>query len=124
MTNKTNIIHSKIQTVCNYLTTRYAGKKHGGYNIYEDDKIVASTDTYVPNVNLRVKVNDETEHVFGCSYDGSCTTYYTGLWEDYLDKLYLKATETRYQLEEHNQQQRNRKQAPSDMANSVFGGIN
>lgn len=105
-TKHTDSIHGKIITVCQFLRTRYASKKHGGYNIYEDDKIMVSTDTCVPNVDLYVKVNGNREYVFGCSYDGHQVTYHTGKWEQYLDELYDRAVETRRIVEDQKAQER------------------
>lgn len=124
-TSKTDSIHHRIQTVCNYLTTRYTSKKHGGFNIYEDDKIVACTDTYVPNVDLSVKVNDQKEHVFGCNCYGDQVTYHAGKWEVYLEELFDKALEAKKikdqeQLERYNQRQAERYRPASSQADSVF----
>ena len=124
-TSKTDSIHYRIQTVCNYLTTRFATKKHGGFNIYEDDKIIASTDTYVPNVDLSVKVNNQTEHVFGCNCYGDQVTYHTGKWEVYLEELFDKALEAKKikdqeQLERYNQRQAERYRPASNQADKVF----
>ena len=33
--------------VCTYTKTRYEAKSHGGYDVYEDDKIRVELDTYV-----------------------------------------------------------------------------
>jgi len=124
-TTQSDSIHYKIQTVCNYLSTRFVTKKHGGFTIYEDDKIIASTDTFVPNVDLSVKVNGNNEHVFGCSYDGSQVTYHPGKWEDYLQDLYLKAEAVQQQRlsEEQRKLEQDRvecERAASDAANNVF----
>lgn len=123
--NQTRIIHSQIRMVCDNLRTSYSSKKHGGYNIYEDDKIVAVTDTCVPNVDLYVKVNGKREYVFGCSYHGDQVTYHPGKWEDYLQDLCRKAEAV--QQQRRSEQQRKLEQerseserAASDAANNVF----
>ena len=92
-TERTNTIHGRIITVCDNLTTRTASKKHGGYNIYEDDKIVATKDTFVPNVNLSVKTSHGHERVFSCNMEGRFVTFHEGKWENYLETLYKKALE-------------------------------
>jgi hypothetical protein len=86
--------------ICEHLRTNYAGKKHGGYNIYSDDKIIAATDTFVPNVDLNVKVGETREYVFGCNFNGEQVTYHPGKWEDYLDDLYIKALAIRQEKQE------------------------
>lgn len=91
--NKTicrNIIQN-ICLVCDYLTTRTTYKKHGGYNVYEDDKIITTKDTYVPNTDLYVKVGGSKVIVFSASYNGTVYQYNPGAWELYLTKLVGKA---------------------------------
>lgn len=85
-------IHAKIVKVCECLQTAYRSKKHGGYSIYEDDRVYLCLDTYVPNVDMDVKLpNGRKERVFSRSYCGYQTTYHTGKWEIYLDSLYERA---------------------------------
>ena len=50
-------------TVARYLRTRYESKKHGGYYVYEDDKIIIKYDTYYPNLDIRVKTKDVIRYV-------------------------------------------------------------
>ena len=119
-------IQSKIITICDYLRTRYESKKHGGYNIYSDDKIFASTDTYVPNVDLMVILPDnKKEYVFSCSYHGTVSTYHPGKWEDYIEKLYLKALDVKSEKDKEAKRERELKEqaekAPaSKEADTVF----
>ena len=124
-THQSNKIHGQIRTVCDYLRTRYSSKKHGGFNIYEDDKILAVTDTCVPNVDLSVKVDGKLEHVFGCSYHGDQVTYHPGKWEQYLSDLDQKALAVKQQREERemllDQEERAEcERAASEAANKVF----
>lgn len=122
----TKDIHAKIIAVCTFLRTRYEGKKHGGYNIYEDDKIIASCDTYVPNVNLNIKLpNNTNESVFSCSYSGDFANYHAGKWELYLNDLYEKACLVMAQKEEERrrevvEKERKDKAPASKEADSVF----
>ncbi|MCY4580801.1 MAG: hypothetical protein OXD31_17375 [Chloroflexi bacterium] len=44
--------------VARVLRTSHTSKKHGGFDQYKDDRIHISLDTYVPNVDIRVKVED------------------------------------------------------------------
>ena len=111
--------------VCEHLRTNYNAKKHGGYNIYSDDKIVAATDTYVPNVDLSVKVGENLERVFGCNFDGNQVTYHPGKWEDYLDDLYQKALKVRQEKQEAEnlqieQDRLNCISVASEAANNIF----
>ncbi len=124
---KIALIHTKIATVCNHLTSKYSSKKYGGYNIYEDDKVYMYVDTYVPNVELDVKLpSGERERTFSRSYSGYQTTYHEGKWECYLDLLYQKALvieQAKIQKAEQEKIERlEKEQAPaSKEAESVFG---
>lgn len=88
---RTSIIKSQICNVCRNLRTRHTSKKHGGYDIYEDEKVVASLDTYVSNCRLSIKVNGELVTVFSCNYLGDVYIYHQGSWEAYLEKLHEEA---------------------------------
>ena len=103
-TDRTHKIHSMIILVCNMLTTSYESKKHGGFNIYQDDKIQSYVDTYVPNVTLNVKTPKEgktiLETVFSCNYNGDFVTYHEGEWERHLETLYAKAQKVKAQKDE------------------------
>lgn len=128
-TRTTDEIHGKIIAVCNYLRTRYSSKNHGGFNIYEDDKIIAATDTYVSNVDLYVKINNEKEYVFGCNYDGHQVTYHSGKWEDYLNNLYQCAMVVKKEKEldqaQKLEEERLKAESPaSEDADSVFNEDN
>lgn len=121
---------NKIITVCEYLKTDYVSKKHGGYNIYRDDKIILETDTYVPNTCAKVILpNNMIEYVFSASYSGQISCYHTGKWEEYLDQLYQKAIAIQMQKEkerieeeiEEEEKAKKIKEAPaSEEANKVF----
>lgn len=123
---RTNDIHRQIITICEYLKTGYESKKHGGYNIYLDDKIHASTDTYVANVDLEIILpHSKNELVFSCSYTGDCITYHTGKWEEYLEKLYEKAIKIKEERDIGFQQKREEeikkaKSPASKMADEIF----
>lgn len=82
---------NEIILICNYLTTRTTYKKHGGYNIYEDDMILAKLDTFVSNTELSVKVGESHVAVFSANYCGDVYKYNPGAWELYLRKLADKA---------------------------------
>jgi len=121
----TDSIHSKIVVICEHLRTNYNAKKHGGYNIYSDDKIIAATDTFVPNVDLSVKVGENLERVFGCNFNGEQVTYHPGKWEDYLDDLYIKALAIRQEKQQDEllrleQERLNCVSDASEAANNVF----
>lgn len=111
--------------ICEHLRTNHNAKKHGGYNIYSDDKIIAATDTFVPNVDLNVKVGETREYVFGCNFNGEQVTYHPGKWEDYLDDLYGKALAIRQKKQEAEllrleQEKLNCQSPASEAANNVF----
>lgn len=118
-------IQGKIIFVCNHISNKYVTKKHGGYKIYEDDKVIVSTDDYVPNVDLSVKTTSGLERVFGCSYTGGEVTYHSGKWEEYLDSLYKKAFEVHKEKEAIKNIQLEKEKmlaesCASDLANEVF----
>lgn len=73
-----------------YLKTAYQGKKHGGYDIYEDDKVRIIYDTYYPNVDVYVKTPDGAKHLVLCrSGHGYNQEYHPGDWEMYLQRTLL-----------------------------------
>ena len=113
----TDSIHSKIVVICEHLRTNYT--------CYSDDKIIAATDTFVPNVDLSVKVGENLERVFGCNFNGEQVTYHPGKWEDYLDDLYGKALAIRQKKQEDEllrleQEKLNCVSVASEAANNVF----
>lgn len=82
----------KLTTIANYLTTRNANKKHGGYNIYEDDKIYISYDTYHPNVDVYVFIEGKKHLAAIYSGHGYRQEFHPGEWCNYVkDVLYPKA---------------------------------
>jgi len=123
---KTDKIHSMICTICDYLTTDYKSKKHGGYNYYTDNKITMNQDTYVSNVECFVKLpNDKQEEVFSCDYKGYSVTYHPGKWYNYLLNLYSKAlvakTKKIEEQELKEKEEEDKKRAPcTEEANKVF----
>ena len=77
--------------VANRMTTRRAEKKHGGYNLYEDDRISVCLDTYAPNIHIKIPAgeNGEWTVVFGKScHTRTPYTFRPGLWMEYLGLLY------------------------------------
>lgn len=82
----------KLITIARYLTTRYESKKHGGYDIYEDEKIKISYDTFFPNVE--VHINDGGKWVLVLLHNGGGfdQVNHPGKWEKYVtDVLFPKA---------------------------------
>jgi hypothetical protein len=123
----TNKIHARISVICKHLRTRHSAKKHGGYDIYEDDKIVASLDTYVANVRLSLKMNGELVTVFSANYLGDVYTYHRGVWEPYLEQLADKALEAKAEHEKAEAELREAKRQESygdcsEEMNAVFNG--
>lgn len=73
------------RTLCNYVTTRYQSKKHGGYNIYEDDKIAILADTNVSNLDVYVTDEEGKRHlVLSRNYIGDNQVYHPGKWEGHI----------------------------------------
>lgn len=88
-----------IRLLCDYMKTKYVSKKHGGYNIFEDDKVRLCLDTYVWNIDVYVKKpNGEEVLVLSRSYAGYNQVYHPGKWEDHIMNLRDKAL-TAYQGE-------------------------
>jgi hypothetical protein len=84
-------IHQVAILVAQYLTTRHESKKHGGYQIFEDDRLRISYGTYYPNLNIVVKDGDKTVTVLSRGGSGTVSEYHPGRWEDYVRSLYPKA---------------------------------
>jgi hypothetical protein len=76
---------------------RYESKKHGGYYIYEDEKIIMRYDTYVPNVDVNVKLLDGSlQRVYSkASNSSNPHKYNPGKWEDYIASLISKVEENK-----------------------------
>ena len=104
----TELLLDTAAIIATYLKTRYAGKSYGGYNIYEDDKVIVDVDTYVPNVAVRVKRGDTDELVLHFNYNGFAQTFKPGKWQASLEALRPLAEE-KYraaQLEHETEMQR------------------
>ena len=83
---------TKLKLIANYLTTKRESKKHGGYNIYQDDKIRISYDTYFPNVGVHVFIDGVAHLAVSHSGHGHTNKYHGGAWEQYVTGvLYPKA---------------------------------
>lgn len=91
---------SEARTIARYLTTSTSSKKHGGYLIYEDDKIKIVLDTYVPNTDIYVK--DGEHQIKVCTYNGAHgynQEYHSGAWEEYVTSIYPLALEAQQKKE-------------------------
>ena len=105
-------VHAQASKVANLLTTGHAPKKHGGYNLYRDEKIVIALDTYVPNMEIQIVSNDGKGRpitVFSAAYHslGHPTIFRPGHWMDRLEQLHRRALE----VEEERRAQRERNEA-------------
>lgn len=84
-------------TIAKFLKTSHSSKKHGGYDIYENEYIKISYDTYCPNVRVYVKMNEQCKLVLlhsgrGCNHQ----EHHPGAWEKYVTNvLYPKALEAK-----------------------------
>jgi len=80
--------------IAKYLKTSHETKKHGGYDIYEDEKIRIRYDTYYPNMTIDIKDTGSTMY-FHRVYSGSSIdnpgTYKPGKWTQYISKLSMEA---------------------------------
>lgn len=84
-TSKTIKIHEMIEFICKHLRTE---DRYTNY-LYRDKKILLCSDFY--SSARIVYPNGETEQVFWCNADRICQTYRPGKWEEYINKLFLKA---------------------------------
>lgn len=84
---------NKLVQIANYMTNRYEGKKHGGYNIYQDSKIKISYDTYYPNVEVHINKDGLWKLVALYNGHGITQAYLSGQWVNYVDELYPQAVE-------------------------------
>ena len=78
-----NLITTTTQ-IANHLTTRTESKNHGGYNIYEDEKIIICLDTYYPNLEILIKKDGNKIPVLSRSGHGHNILYRPGQWEKYI----------------------------------------
>lgn len=74
-------------SIANNLTTKYKSKGHGGYNIYQDDKICISYDTYYPNLQVNVCVDGKWELAALYSGHGHTIEFHHGAWCGYVDDV-------------------------------------
>jgi len=109
VTVKPEDVAGAASVVARYLQTRYVSKKHGGYDIYEDDRLAIWLDTYVPNISIRLLMNGEKVMVFSASYHSyrRPSIFHPGAWCDYLlGPLLTQAREARARLEAKQQARR------------------
>ena len=87
---------SKLIDIARYLKTRTEGKKHGGYLIYEDDKIKISYDTYYPNLDVHVLIDGDWQRAAIYSGHGDTQEFHPGAWTGYVENvLHPKAQEAK-----------------------------
>lgn len=97
---------SKLIAIAKYLETRYESKKHGGYSVYEDEKIRISYDTYYPNVQVNVLIDGGWQLAAIYSGHGYTQEFHPGAWTGYVENvLYPKAQEAK-KLAQQAQQER------------------
>jgi len=100
---------SKLITIAKYLTDQYESKKHGGYEVYEDDKIKIMYDTYYPNVQVNVKIDDKSTLAAIYSGHGHTQEFHGGAWEKYVsDTLYPAALIAKEKYLELQEQRKNK----------------
>ena len=79
--------------VAREMHTQTIGKKHGGYLIYDDGKMVISLDTFTPNINISIIQEEQPISVFSAghrSWDRP-GVFHPGRWIDHLEKLSERA---------------------------------
>ena len=86
--------------VAHYLKTRSETKKHGGYDIYEDDVLEITLDTYVPNLDVRLLIDGEWVTVLSAGYHSYTRpqVFRPGAWCDHLLGPLQKQAEQRREL--------------------------
>ena len=88
--------------VAREMHTQTTKKKHGGYQIYDDGKLVISLDTYVPNINVSIIREEQPISVFSAghrSWDRP-GVFHPGRWIDHLEKLSERASTAAAEREE------------------------
>lgn len=112
--------------VAGNMYTRYESKGHVGYEIYEDDKIEISLDTYYLNLSVYVKKDGERHLVLLRSGHGNNQEYHHGAWEKYIvDVLYPLAQVAKQKrdearaLKEAEEYKKNYGDVPEDL-NKIF----
>ncbi len=85
------MVASAAAVVARYLKTKHRTKKHGGYDIYEDEKIRVTLDTYVSNVDVLVNLNEQWTTVFAAGYSswGHPQIFRPGVWVEHLVETLL-----------------------------------
>lgn len=88
--------------IADYLKTSYSAKKHGGYNIYEDDRIRISRDTFVPNISVNIKIDGEQQTVYSAGYTNhrNPDVFHRGLWIGYMMGLLPAARDAKQKKED------------------------
>lgn len=113
--------------VAKNMTTRTEYKKHGSYLIYEDDKVQISYDTYYPNLDVSIRMDDKWKLVLMRNGHGFNQEYHPGAWEEYIKSLAPKAIEAKERKErerlERERKEREAKFAPVDDS-KIFCGAN
>ena len=109
MTNKTGEetpsaerVAAMAALVAREMHTETTEKKHGGYLIYDDGKLVISLDTYVPNINVSIIREEQPISVFSAghrSWDRP-RAFHPGRWIDHLEKLSERARTVAEEREE------------------------
>ncbi len=90
--NEGETMIKKLTAIAQFLKTRHESKKHGGYDIYEDDLIQISYDTYYPNLAVYINKNDKWQLVLCYNGGGFSEKHHPGAWENYvIEILYPKA---------------------------------
>ena len=99
--------------VATHLRTNYVSKKHGGYNIYEDDKIHINLDTYVPNLDIQVITPEGKTTVFSAAYHSwrRPSIFRRGQWIQYLMGFGEQVEQAKQEAE---QKRRTEKQRDTD----------
>lgn len=91
-------VHEELLDACalvaKYTRTKYLGKSHGGYDIFQNEKIEICLDTYVPNIRVDLSIpNADGERQDLCvlfwNYGGFAQVYKPGHWEEYIAKQLL-----------------------------------
>ena len=89
-------LKSKLVDIAKYLRTDYKCKKHGSYDIYDDGKVSIQYDTYYPNVQVHVYIDEKKTLAAHYSGHGYTQEFHGGAWVNYVnDILYPKAIEAK-----------------------------
>jgi hypothetical protein len=100
------LMKTMLIVIATHLTNQRESKKHGDYEIYEDEKIKIAYDTYYPNVQVNVKISGKSHLAAIFSGHGHTQEFHGGAWEKYVSDVLYTAAVIKQQLHLEQKEQR------------------